>query len=105
MNLMNLGKIGIEMTIAAGGLIAVATPAVPGTVHDGASGTKGAGGPMDGTAVEGSGKGGKPKAQGDNQFDVTAPNTNLPHNGRAISWHPHPGADFGPRPGGDTPTD
>src|SRR3546814_905720 len=104
MNLMNLGKIGIAMTIAAGGLIAVATPAVAGTVLGGASVTNGARGTMDGKVVDGPVKVVIPKARGDSQFDVMAANINLPANGGGIDWHTHPGPTFGIVTGGGTLT-
>src|SRR3546814_7290191 len=78
MNLMNLGKIGIAMTIAAGGLIAVATPAVAGTVLGGASVSNGARGTMNGKVVDGPVKVVIPKARGGSQFDIMAANINLP---------------------------
>src|SRR3546814_9639141 len=95
MKLMNLGKIGIAMTIAAGGLIAVAAPAVAGTVLGGASVTNGARGTMDGKVVDGPVKVVIPKARGGSQFDVMAANINLPANGGGIDWHTHPGPTFG----------
>src|SRR3546814_18023842 len=94
MNLMNLGRIGIAMTIAAGGLIAVATPAVAGTVLGGASVTNGARGPMDGKVVDGPVKVVLPKARGGSQFDVMAANLNLPATRGGIDWHTPPRPPF-----------
>src|SRR3546814_15737639 len=77
------------MTVAAGGLIAVATPAVAGTVLGGASGTNGARGTMDGKVVDGPVKVVIPKAWGGSQFEVMAANLNLPAYGGGIAWHTH----------------
>src|SRR3546814_5392266 len=104
MNLMNLGKIGIAMTIAAGGLIAVATPAVAGTVLGGASVSNGARGTMNGKVVDGPVKVVIPKARGGSQFDIMAAKIHLPANGGRIDWHTHPGPTFGTVTGGGTPT-
>src|SRR3546814_20309480 len=95
MNLMNLGKTGIAMTIAAGGLIAVATPAVAGTVIGGASVTNGARGTMDGKVGAGQVKVVTPKAKGGRQVEVMSAYNQLHSNGRRIQWSTHPGAQYG----------
>src|SRR3546814_17017312 len=95
MNLMNLGRIGIAMTIAAGGLIAVATPAVAGTVLGGASVTNGARGTMDRKVVDGPVKVVIPKDRGGRQFDGLAANINLPAHRCRLGLHTTPGPPFG----------
>src|SRR3546814_13447851 len=103
MNLMNLGKIGIAMTIAAGGLIAVATPAVAGTVLGGASVSNGARGTMNGQVVDGPVKVVIPKARGGSQFDIMAANINLPAKGGGLVGPPPPAPTFGLVTGGGPP--
>src|SRR3546814_4189214 len=104
MKLMKLGKTGVAMTIAAGGLIAMAAPAVAGTVLGGASVTKGARSTMDGKVIDGPVTIIIPQARGGKQFDIMAANINLPANGGGIDWHTHPGPTFGIVTGGGTLT-
>src|SRR3546814_9261769 len=92
------------MESGAGGLCAVGTRGVAGTVLGGASVSNGARGTMNGKVVDGPVKVVIPKARGGSQFNIMPANTNLPANGGGIDWHTPPGPTFGIVTGGGTLT-
>ena len=106
MKSLNPYRIGMALTVAMGGLLAVAGSASAGTVLNGATVTNGARGTMPGKVVDGPATVIIPGSRGNSgkQFDIMAANINLPPNGGGIDWHTHPGPTYGIVTGGGTVT-